>query len=179
MVDVAGYGFKVWETVTTEPLTGADLNILGNYISDLLNKKITAAQISDDAISRAAIVDAAVGDSKLDYSTDGGCRVLKIGHDSTTTGSAMMIWGTSLLTAANTTNTTVTIIFSNAALCTAGDPAYTATPVVGAYVITADTDVAVQPTSVNTLQMEVYVDASASETFTENWVVYWWAVGDR
>ena len=92
----------------------------------------------------------------------------------------MLVKGTNLITAANTTNTNITVYFTNGDVCTAGDPGFTAAPhVVAAYCVTADNNVfyAVLAEATNSMQINV-APAAGTLTFTENWTLKWVVVGN-
>jgi hypothetical protein len=181
MVTAGAYAWHEWATgSTTEVVHGSHLNGNFDFISHIVNTGVGSENIEAGAVVAAKITDGAIGEAHINHGTDGGARVLMIGLADDTTGSAMMVWGTVLIGAANTTNTDVTVTFSNGEMCTAGDPGYSATPVVGAYIITAAaSEMDVNPTSVGTEQAVFNIDLPGAVTFTEDVVMYWWAVGCR
>jgi len=179
MVDPSGYDWKTWvEGTQSEILYGADLNTNFKLLTDLANKGIDGNNIANNGIdSGALIASGVVNESHIDYGVSDGLGVLQIGKDRTTYGQ-MIVKGTSLITAANTTNTDITIYYSDGDVCTAGDPAFVGTPIVYAVAYTDNTEVNITYKQVATDSMLVNVDLGGTLTFTENWTIYWMAYGN-
>lgn len=179
MTNPASYTIHAWATTATETLYGSHLNVLGSVCSALLNKGITGANIATGGIDAAALfAGSVITEGSIDYGTGDGLGVVQIGKDRTTTGGQMSIKGTSLITAANTTNTDITVYFTNGDVCTAGDPGYTAAPHAYATAYTANTDMCINIKACATNSMQINVDLGGTATFTENWTIYWQAFGD-
>ena len=181
MVTVNAYTWKEFVTGTsTEYIYGTQLNWNFDYVSAMVNKGVTGANIATNGLdSEALFAGSVITEGSIDYGTGDGMGVVQIGKDRTTTGGQMLIKGTALITAANTTNTDITIAFANGDVCTGGDPAFTAAPHVGVVCYTADTQVAYTYKAVGTDTMLINVaPALGTLTFTQNWTVYWDAVGD-
>jgi len=180
MVTVNAYTWHEWATGTsTETLYGTGLNWNFDYVSALVNKGVTGANIATNGIdSEALFAGSVITEGAIDYGTGDGMGVVQIGKDRTTTGGQMLVKGTALATAAAVTNTDITIYFTNGDVCTAGDPGFTVAPHVHATCYTAATDAACTIKAVATDSMLVNVDADGANNLTENWTVYWQAIGD-
>lgn len=182
MTVVTAYTWKEWATGTsTETLYGSHLNANFDYVSDMANKGITGANIATGGIdSEALLAGSVVTEAAIDYGTGDGVGVVQIGKDRTTTGGQMLVKGASLITAANTTNTNITVYFTNGDVCTAGDPAYTAAPhLLSGYCVTADGNVhyAVLAEATDSMQINV-APAAGTLTFTQNWTYKWAVIGN-
>ena len=182
MVQVDAYTWKEWATGTsTETLYGSHLNGNYDYVSALVNKGITGANIATGGIDvNTLFAGSVITEGTIDYGTGDGLGVMQIGKDRTTTGGQMLVKGTNLITAAATTNTDITVYFANGDVCTAGDPAYTAAPhVLAGYCITADQNVyyAVKAVATNSMLINV-APAAGTLTFTQNWTLNWAVIGD-
>ena len=163
-------------------LYASDLNFNFSSITADLHS-ITGGQLAADAVNAGTLIaDDVVDETHLDWSDAvNGVGALQIGKDRTT-HEQMMVKGTSLLTAANTTNTDVVITYANADCVTGGEPVYTAVPHV---YVTAYTDVGtdgshaiINVVAAATDKCTVNVDLAAAGTFTENWTLYWMVVGN-
>jgi len=180
MVQTNAYTWHDWATGTsTETLYGSHLNNNFDYLSAIINKGITGANIATGGIDSAALfAGSVIVESAIDYGTGDGVGVVQIGKDRTTTGGQMAIKGTSLITAADTTNTDITVYFTNGDVCTAGDPGYTCAPHVYVTCYTDDTSARYTIKAVATDSALVNIDPGDTATFTENWTLYWQAFGD-
>ena len=182
MVATDGYTWKEWATGTsTETLYGTHLNSNFDYVSAMINKGITGANIATGGIdANTLFAGSVITEGAIDYGTGDGVGSLQIGKDRTTTGGQMLVKGAALITAADTTNTSITVYFTNGDVCTAGDPAYTAAPhLVACYCVTADNNVsyAVLAEATDSAQINV-APAAGTLTFTENWTLKWAVIGD-
>ena len=180
MVTVNAFTWNEFVTGTnTQYVYGTQLNWNFDYVSAMINKGIAGVNIATAGLdSEALFAGSVITEGSVDYGTGDGMGVVQIGKDRTTTGGQMFVKGTALVTAAAVTNTDITIYFANGDVCTAGDPGFTAVPHVGVKCYTADTAVAYTYKAVATDSMQINVDPGSTATFTENWTVYWDAVGD-
>ena len=172
--------FNTW--TESDVLYASDLNENFSLVTADLHS-ITGGQFAADAINAGTIIaDDVVDETHLDYAdTVVGVGVLQIGKDRTT-HQQMMVKGASVITAAATTNTDITITYADADCATAGEPVFTAAPHVYATVVT-DLGIAAQDLGVNVVACgtdtcQVNVDLPSTDTFTQDWTVYWMAVGN-
>ena len=163
-------------------LYASDLNENFSLITADLNS-ITAGQIADDAINAGVMIDDdVITDGHLDYSdTVNGVGVLQIGKDRTTY-EQMMVKGTQLITAADVTETSVEIAYANGDCATAGEPVFLEVPHI---YVTAYTDMGtdgahhlIDIVAAATDTCLVNLDIAGATTITENWTLYWMAVGN-
>jgi hypothetical protein len=179
MVAINAYTWHEWATgTTTETLYGAHLNAMGDYVSALINKGITGANIATGGVDAGALIAVdIIGEAHIDHSKASGARLLQIGKNTAVTGQ-MIVKGTTLITAAATTNTDVTVYFTGGDCCTAGDPAFAAVPMVWAEVYTTQ-----KPTitvkACATDSCLVNVDCYDTETFANDWTLRWCAIGNK
>ena len=145
---------------------------------------ITGGQIAADAINAGTLIaDDIIDESHMNYSdTVIGAGLLQIGKDRTT-HEQMMVKGTTLITAADVTNTDVTIAYANADCVTGGHPPYTAAPHVYVACYTdlgtwTPQDLGVHVEACGTTECTVNVNPPDTLTFTENWTLHWMAVGN-
>lgn len=180
MVAINAYTWHEWvEGTNTEVLYGQHLNACMDYVSALLNKGVTGANVATGGIDAGALIAAdIVGETHLDYTRASGGRILQIGKNTATVTGQMLVKGTSLITAANTTNTDITVYFTGGDCCTAGDPAFTGVPMVWADVYTADKP-AITIKACATNSCLINVDPASTATFAADWTVYWCAVGNK
>lgn len=171
--------YNVWGD---EVLYPADLNENFSLITAVLHS-ITGGQFAADAINAGTIIaDDIVDETHMNYAaTVNALRCLQIGK-ATGTHQQLMLKGTSLLTAANTTNTDVEIAYANADIASGGDPVYLAAPHVYVTVVT-DLGDAAQDLGINvkahaTDTCLVNIDLPSTDTFTQNWTLYWTVLGD-
>ena len=182
MVAINAYTWKEFVTGTgTEYIYGTQLNANFDYISAMVNKGVAGVNIATGGIdSPTLFAGSVITEGSIDYGTGDGVGVVQIGKDRTTTGGQMLVKGTSLITAANTTNTNITVYFTNGDVCTAGDPAYTAAPhLLNGYCVTADGNVyyAVLAEATDSMQINV-APAAGTLTFTQNWTYKWAVIGN-
>jgi len=174
--------WKEWSTgTTTEVLYGADLNGNFDYLSSALAGGLTNGNFASGAIGDGnKIANDIVGEQHLNWAATTGPRVVQIGKSTAAAYEQFYCKGTSLITAANTTVTDITITYANGDICAAGEPVYTAVPHVKAWVYAYGTNGShyVDVTTAGTATANVKVDLNAAETFAANMVVYWEVCGN-
>ena len=169
--------FNTW--TESDVLYASDLNENFTLITAALHS-ITGGQIAPDAINAGTLIaDDIVDETHMNYAdTVIGAGVLQIGKDRSTHGQ-MMVKGTTLITAAATTNTSVTVTYANADCVTGGEPVYTAAPHVFCSVYSdLGTDGGLNMLACGTDSFSVNIDMPGALTITEDWTVYWMAVGN-
>ena len=184
MVTVNAYTRHEWATGTsTETLYGTGLNWNFDYVSALVNKGVTGANIATNGIdSEALFAGSVITEGAIDYGTGDGMGVVQIGKDRTTTGGQMLVKGTAAVasvTGAGTTNTDITVYFTNGDVCTAGDPGFTASPHIGCvYIVTANTEVVYTRKAVATDSCQINIAATDTVLLGVDNTLYWEAIGD-
>ena len=172
-----------WNTwADGEVLYAASLNENMTLITGVLHS-ITGGQIAADAINAGTLIaDDVVDETHLDYAdTVNAVRCLQIGKK-TATHQQLMLKGTSLVTAANVTQTDITITYANADIASSGDPVFIGIPHVFLTVYSdmgtlgEDLNLTVQAVATDTCQ--AHLDVPGAVTITENWTVYWMVMGD-
>ena len=180
MVQTDAYTWHEWATGTsTETAYGSHFNNNLDYLSAMINKGITGANIATGGIdANTLFAGSVVTEGAIDYGTGDGLGVVQIGKDRTTTGGQMMVKGTSLVTAADTTNTDVTVYFTNGDVCTGGDPGYSAAPHAYVTAYTANTEMCLNIKACATDSMQINVDLGGTATISQDWTLYWQVFGD-
>lgn len=176
MVSTNTYAWKEWtEGTGTEVLYGVDLNANFDYVSAVINKGITGANIATSGIDGAALIaDDIIGEAKIDYSLSAGVRLLQIGKSTSTVTGQMIAKGTTLINATNSTVATITVYFSNG---DCGNPSFIAAPHVYAYIVTAEPPV-IGVSTITSGACVFRVDLNGAVTFTEAVTLYWQAYGN-
>jgi hypothetical protein len=180
MVAINAYTWVVFTTGTSgNVLYGTSLNYPFMYVSAMVNKGITGANIANGGIDAGALIAAnIVTHGHLSFAANGGVKLLQIGKSTAVTGQFI---ANGVATAAiNTlTNTDVTVYFTNGEACTSGEPVYTAAPSV--YVTCVYATPTTAPTitlkSVATNNAVINVDAYGTSTMTEEITLKWLAIG--
>jgi hypothetical protein len=182
MVAINAYTWVTHSTGTVPyTLQGTMLNWPLQYLSAMVNKGITGANISTGGIDAGALIAAnIITQGHLNFAANGGVKCAQIGKSTLYTGQ-LMCKGTAAV-ASNTTvsNTVVTVYFTNGDGCTAGDTFRAGTiPHVYATVIYAT------PTTAPTLTVTTAASGGAqinvkawTSQMTEPLTVRWLAVGD-
>lgn len=174
-----------WVTFTTgtasSVLYGWQLNNNFWYVSSVINKGITGQNIAVGGIDAGNLIAAnIITHSNLNFNTGGGCRVAQIGKAWTTTAGQFVAKGTQQITAANTTNTDVTIYFTNGDVCTTGEPVYKVAPhlYVTCVYATPTENPSIVVKAIATNSALINFDAYDTNTITENVTIKWLAMGD-
>ena len=180
MVAINAYTWVTFTTGTSgNVLYGTQLNYPFMYLSAMVNKGITGANIATGGIDAGALIAAnIVTHGHLNFAANGGVKLLQIGKLTTITGQFMA--NGSCVVASNTlTNTDTTVYFTNGEACTAGEPVYAAAPSVYVTCVyaTPTTAPTVNVKSVGTNNAVINVDAYGTSTMTEAITVKWLAIG--
>ena len=169
-----------WNTWTEgNVLHAASLNENMSLITAVLHS-ITGGQMAADAINAGTIIaDDVIDETHMNYAaTVNAVRCLQIGKDAGT-HQQFMCKGTSAITAAAVTNTTITIAYANADLVSDAAAAFLAVPHVYATVYSSlGTDGALNIIGAGTTNCQVNIDLPSTDQFTEAWTVYWMVVGN-
>jgi len=163
MVDVAAYTWVEFETTTTAVLYGTQLNCVLDYVSAIVNKGITGAQLANSAVTTGNLGAVVVTEGAINYThTQNGVGAWQCGKDRATYQQAAYVGAAAVTTLTDAANTNVTFYFTNCDCCTAGEPVFSATPYVGATVVTNDTGFVCHVSAVATDSCLVYLSAAAT-----------------
>ena len=169
--------FNTW---TNEILYPADLNENMSLITAALHS-ITGGQMAADAINAGTIIaDDVIDETHMNYAaTQNAFRCLQIGK-LTATHQQIMVKGTSLVTAANVTNTSIIITYNNGDLVPAAGVVFVSVPHVYATVYSSlgTGGGGLNITAAGTATCAVNIDMGGTVTITQPWTVRWMVVGD-
>jgi hypothetical protein len=182
MVAINAYTWYTHGTDTVPyTLKGTMLNWPLCYLSDMVNKGITGANIATGGIDAGALVSAnIITHGHLNFAANGGVKCPQIGKSTAYTG--QLICKGTVAVASNTTvsSTVVTVYFTNGDGCTAGDVFRAGTiPHVYATVIyaTPTTAPTLTVTTATTGGAQIGVSAWTSQ-MTQALTIRWFAIGD-
>lgn len=162
MVAIDGYTWVNFEETATAVLYGTQLNYVLDYVSAMVNKGVTGAQLADNAVTTGNLGAVVVTEGAVNYThTQNGVGAWQCGKDRATYQQAMYIGNTAVASNTEAASTNVTFYFTNCDCCTAGEPSFGAVPFVQAMVATNDTSFICQVSAVATDSCLVHINAGA------------------
>ena len=172
-----------WYTHTTGTqsyaLTGGMLYYPFQYVSDMINKGITGANIATGGIDSGALIAAnIITHGKLNFAANGGVKCAQIGKATTYTG-LMVLKGTTAIASNTTISSTVVTVYYSAADGWASGDTFRSAPHVYATVVCATPSTAptITVTSVASGGAQIHFNAWTS-SMTEPYTIRWVAIGD-
>lgn len=177
MVAIAG----AWHAyVAEEVLRSADLNNNFAFVTAMINKGITGANIAAGGIDAGALIAASVvTHGNISFAANGGLKCVQIGK-STVKGGQLMLKGSCVIAINTFTNTDTTIYFNSGDSWVAGDVYPTTAPhfYVNCVYATPTTAPSITVKSIATNGAVVNIDAYSTSTMTEAITLKWMAIGD-
>ena len=180
MVDTSGTWVEFVTTTNNVVLYGTELNVNFDFVSDMVNKGITDANIAEDGIADGAVIAAdVIREEHLDYAdANYGPRVMQIGK-ALNTYQQLYVQVTAEVATVAATNTDITIDYTDGNVVDGAEINFAIAPtLVTAYVITAGTDAVAHPKVIGTDTMQINFKEAAGNNITETQTLYWAVVGD-
>ena len=184
MVNVSAYTWTEFITTTATPLYGVHLNRNFDYVSDLVNKGITGANIATSGVdSPALIANAMITDGHLDTGTGDGVRICRpFGSVATQTAGYKVAVGYTTMASTTATYSTMNVYYSQCLCYTTADTASFNGPpyfsVVGIYSTTGTGTCRVFVMGVNYTYANIRADyGTAATEFATPLPIRWVAIG--
>jgi len=177
MVAIAG----TWVSYTSGSiLRSSDLNNNFAFVTAMVNKGITGANIATGGIDAGALIAASIiTHGNMSFAANGGLKCIQIGK-STVKGGQLMLKGSCVVAINTLTNTDTTIYFNSGDSWVAGDVYPTTAPhfYVNCVYLTPTTAPTITVKSVAMNGAVVNIDAYGTSTMTEAITLKWMAIGD-
>lgn len=181
MVAIGAYTWTSFTVGTvSNVLEGQQLNNNFAYVSAIINKGITGANIAASGIDAGALIAASIiTHGHLSFAANGGVKCVQVGK-STLKGSQLMLKGSCVVAVNTLTNTDTTVYFSSGDSWVAGDSYSVTAPhfYVTCVYATPTTAPTVTVKSIVTNGAVINIDAYGTSTMTEAITLKWMAFGD-